>query len=181
MKSIPIDCSFCQWTGVLSNYQIIRAKTEEHYLTEQHQHAIMKVIRQILLQLNDNQTYNGLSRIATAGDCNPATAQLQELYEMLHILSGGIETLNDDQQRLSNESLRIQAALPTLTEILSKVKLSIEESNTCLEGMKHTQDILNQDLTSLQEKINDLQYISYDGTLVWKITNVKEKISKFNN
>ena len=23
MKSIPIDCSFCQWTGVLNNYQVI--------------------------------------------------------------------------------------------------------------------------------------------------------------
>ncbi|CAM4837155.1 unnamed protein product, partial [Rotaria magnacalcarata] len=37
-------------------------------------------------------------------------------------------------------------------------------------------DILKQDFTSLQEKVNDLQCVSYDGTFIWKITNVKEKM-----
>ncbi|CAF4858798.1 unnamed protein product, partial [Rotaria sp. Silwood1] len=226
MKSLPIDCSFCQWTGVLNNYQehldehhsnlkceycgkefnsvndynehkvsecqilivncilkdfgcneqIIRAKIEDHYLTEQHQHAIMKVVRQMLLQLSHRQIDNDLSRITTAETSNPGTAQLQGLYEMLNILSGGIETLNNDQQRLSNESLRIQVAIPTLTQELPKLKLSIEESNAFLEGVKHNQDILNQDLASVHEKIIDLLYVSYDGILVWKITNFQEKI-----
>ncbi|CAF4269582.1 unnamed protein product, partial [Rotaria sordida] len=95
---------------------------------------------------------------------------------MLNILSGGIETLNSDQQRLSNESLQTQITLPTLTEELSRVKLSIEESNDFLEGVKHNQDILKQDLASLQEKISDLQHVSHDGTFVWRITNFKEKM-----
>ncbi|CAF3886932.1 unnamed protein product, partial [Rotaria sp. Silwood1] len=138
---------------------------EDHYLTEQHQHAIMKVVRQMLLQLSHRQIDNDLSRITTAGTSNPGTAQLQELYEMLNILSGGIETLNNDQQRLSNESLRIQVTIPTLTEEIPKLKLSIEESNAFLEGVKHNQDILNQDLASVHEKIIDLLYVSYDGIL----------------
>ncbi|CAF3935322.1 unnamed protein product [Rotaria sp. Silwood1] len=156
--------------------KIIRAKIEDHYLTEQHQHAIMKVVRQMLLQLSHRQIDNDLSRITTAGTSNPGTAQLQELYEMLNILSGGIETLNNDQQRLSNESLRIQVTIPTLTEEIPKLKLSIEESNAFLEGVKHNQDILNQDLASVHEKIDNLRYVSYDGILVWKITNFQEKM-----
>ncbi|CAF1316866.1 unnamed protein product [Rotaria sordida] len=226
MKSIPIECFSCQWTGVLNNYQehldehhsnlkceycskefnsvnkynehkisecekmivdcilkdfgcneqIIRAEMEDHYLTEQHQHAIMKVVGQMLLQLSGRQVDNDLSQITTAGTYDIATTQLQELYEMLNILSGGIEILNNDQERLSNESLKIQVKIPTLTEELSKVKLSIEESNAFLEGVKHNEDVLNQDLASLQEKINDLQYVAYDGTLVWKITNFQEKM-----
>jgi hypothetical protein len=54
----------------------------------------------------------------------------------------------------------------------------VEESHSFLQGVKHNQDILNQDLASLKEKINDMQYVSYDGTFVWKITNFKEKMSK---
>ncbi|CAF3840763.1 unnamed protein product [Rotaria sordida] len=149
---------------------------EDHYLTEQHQHAIMKVVRQMLLQLSGRQVDNDLSQITTARTSNPGTAQLQELFEMLNILSGVIETLNNNRERLSSESLQFQVTIPTLTEELSKVKLSIEESNAFLEGVKHNQDILNQDLASLQEKINDFQYVSYDGTLVWKITNFQEKM-----
>ncbi|CAF3676339.1 unnamed protein product [Rotaria sordida] len=48
----------------------------------------------------------------------------------------------------------------TLTEELLIVKLSIEESNALLEEAKH-----NQDSSSLPEKANNSQYVSYDGTL----------------
>ncbi|CAF3038276.1 unnamed protein product [Rotaria sp. Silwood2] len=154
---------------------------EEHYLAEQHQQVIMNFARQVLLQLNDKHRDNDLSRMTTAETCSLAAAQVQELYEMLDILSGSIEALNNDQQHLSNESLQVQIALPTLTEELSKIKLSVEESNAFLEGMKYNQEILKQEFASLQEKINDLQNVSYDGTLVWRITNVKEKMSMFSN
>jgi hypothetical protein len=28
--------------------------------------------------------------------------------------------------------------------------------------------------------MNDMKYVSYDGTFIWKITNCKEKMSKMN-
>ncbi|CAF4339361.1 unnamed protein product, partial [Rotaria sordida] len=139
------------------------------YLNEQHQHALLKVGRHVLSQLNDRQKDIDLPRTTT-------TAQLEELYEMLNILVSGIETLTNDEQRLINKLLQIQMTLPTLIEELSKVKLSIEESNVFLKEVKHNQDILNQDLSLVEEKINDFRYVSYDGTLVWKITNFQEKM-----
>jgi chromosome segregation ATPase len=126
----------------------------------------------------DSQMDTDLSRTTTAATSDPATAQAQELYETLNILTGGMEALNDDGQRLNNESLQSQIKLQTLAEDFSQVKISVEESHSFLQGVKHNQDILNQDLASLKEKINDMQYVSYDGTFVWKITNFKEKMSK---
>ncbi|CAF3586723.1 unnamed protein product [Rotaria sp. Silwood1] len=102
-----------------------------------------------------------LPRTTTAGTCNPTIAQLEELNEMLNILVSDIETLTNDEQCLTHEALQIQITLSTLAAEQSKVKLSIEESNIFLEGVKH-----NQDLSSLQEKVDDLQCISYDGALV---------------
>ncbi|CAF3718911.1 unnamed protein product [Rotaria sp. Silwood1] len=130
----------------------------------------------MLLQPNDRLIDNDYSQVTTAGTCNLVTDQSQEVSEMLKILAGAIITLNKDQERLIIESLHIQATLPKLTEEISKFKLSIEESNAFLEGVKHNQDILYQDLASMQEKIDDLRYVSYDGTLVWKITNFNEKM-----
>ncbi|CAF1159666.1 unnamed protein product [Rotaria sordida] len=43
-------------------------------------------------------------------------------------------------------------------------------------GIKPNQEILHQDVASLKQKVEDMQYISYDGTLIWKITAVKEKM-----
>jgi chromosome segregation ATPase len=129
-------------------------------------------------QLLDAQMDIDLSQLTTATTGDSTIAQLHEVYETLNILSRGIETLNDDGQRLSNESLQAQIKLQALTKEFSEVKLSVEESHSYLEGVKHNQDILNQDLSSLKEKINDMQYVSYDGSFVWKITNFQEKMSE---
>ncbi|CAF2372016.1 unnamed protein product [Rotaria sp. Silwood2] len=214
MKSLSIDCCFCQWTGVLDNYQehldqchsnlkcdyygnqlnsvnkfnehkvfkcqqltvdcelkdfgcnerIIRSKMKDHYLTQQHQHTVVKAVIQMLSQLNDRQVDIDLPRTTTAEVRNPATTQLEKVYEVLNILANGMEISTNYQQRVSNLSLS------TLTEELSTVKLSIEESIAFLEGVKH-----NQDLVSLQEQIDDLQYASCDGTFLWKIKNFQDK------
>ncbi|CAF1001423.1 unnamed protein product [Rotaria sordida] len=227
MQSLPIDCSFCQWSGILNNYQehlnqshpnpkcehcaeqfnsvnklnehkvlecqklsihcvfkmfgcneqFIRGKKEEHYLTTHHQEAILKVVRHMRSQLLDTKMETDITRTTTAVTSDPALIQLQEFYETLNILAGGIETLNDDGQRISNELLQCHIKLQTLVEDFSQVKLSVEESHSFLEGVKQNQDILNQDLTSLKEKINDMQYVSYDGTFIWKITNFQEKMT----
>jgi chromosome segregation ATPase len=142
---------------------------EEHCRTQKHQETIMKVVVKM---------ENDLSPATTAITNDPTIAQLQEVYDTLNILSGGIEALNDDGQRLSNESVQSQIKIQALTEEVLHVKESVEESHIFLEGVKQNQDILNQDVSSLKDKINDMQYVSYDGSFVWKIVNFQEKMSK---
>ncbi|CAF1384930.1 unnamed protein product [Rotaria sp. Silwood1] len=126
----------------------------------------MKMVHQMLSQWNDRPMNNDFSQVTTVRICNTDRTQLQDLYEMLNSLSSGIDTLSNDQEHLSNESLQIQVTIAVLTEELSKAKLSIEETNALLEGVKLNQDILNQNLASIHEKVKELQYLSYDGTFV---------------
>jgi hypothetical protein len=151
---------------------------KEHYQTQKHQEAILKVVHQMGSQLRDAQMDTDFSRTTTETVGDPAITQSQEVYETLNVLSGGIETLSDDAQRVSNESLQGRINRQILAEPISQVKLSVEESISLLEGLKHNQDILHQELSSLKEKINDMQHVSYDGSFVWKITNFREKMSE---
>jgi hypothetical protein len=48
-----------------------------------------------------------------------------------------------------------------------------------LDGIKPNQEILQQDVASLKQKVDDMQYVSYDGTLIWKISGFREKMSTF--
>ncbi|CAF1376599.1 unnamed protein product [Rotaria sp. Silwood1] len=111
---------------------------------------------------------------------NNMNAQYQEVYETADILVGGIQTLNEDTQRLSYESVKIQNSIDALTGDIPILKLSIQEQNIFLDGLKINQDILQQDVLSLKQKLEDMQFISYDGTLTWKITKFKEKMSKID-
>jgi hypothetical protein len=129
-------------------------------------------------QLFDSQLDTDFPRTTTTIMGDPTINHLQEIYETLNILSGGIETLNDDGQRVSNQSLQSQIKLQALAEDFSQVKVCVEESQSFLGGVKNNESIHHQDLSSLKEKINDMQYVSYDGSFVWKITNFREKMSK---
>ena len=88
--------------------------------------------------------------------------------------------MNEDAQRLSHESVKIQNAIDGLTQDLAALKLSIQEQNIFLDGLKPNQEILQQDVSSLKQKVEDMQFVSYDGTLIWKIANFKEKMSKID-
>ncbi|CAF3112629.1 unnamed protein product [Rotaria sp. Silwood2] len=101
---------------------------------------------------------------------------MREIYETINILANGIQTLNDDTQSLFNESIRLQSSIESLTQDFSSIKLSILKQSSFLDGVKPNQEILQQDVASVKQKIDDIQYVSYDGTLTWKITNLHEKM-----
>ncbi|CAF3064786.1 unnamed protein product [Rotaria sp. Silwood2] len=103
---------------------------------------------------------------------------IQEIYETLNILASGIQTLNDDIQRLSSESIRLQSSIEFVTQEFSSIKLNIQEQSAFLDSVKSNQEILQQDVASLKQKVDDMQYVSYDGTLIWKITNFHEKMKR---
>ncbi len=123
--------------------------------------------------------HSGPTSTITTTDENLST-QMQEIYETINMLASGIQTLNDDTQRLSSDSIRLQTSIESLTQDFATLKLSVQEQNAFLDGIKPNQEILQQDVASLKQKVDDMQYVSYDGTLIWKITNFREKMSKFS-
>ncbi|CAF1098343.1 unnamed protein product [Adineta steineri] len=171
-RKVTVDCLLKDFG---CSEQITHDTKEAHYLTQLHQDAILNATNLIKSQLNDTQMDIDPSQTTTTVT-NPTIDHLQDVHEVVNVLSNGLETLNDDNQHLNNESLRVQIQLQTLTENTSQVKQSIDETTTFLSGVKQNQDILSQDALSIKEKIDDLQNVSYDGTFIWKITNVKEKI-----
>jgi chromosome segregation ATPase len=89
-----------------------------------------------------------------------------------------IRQLNEDLQRLSTESIHYQNTLDPLKQDISTLKTSIQEQNTFLDGIKINQDILQQDLASFGQKMTDIKASSFDGTFIWKISNIQEKIGQ---
>ncbi|CAF2968451.1 unnamed protein product [Rotaria sp. Silwood2] len=119
------------WTNVDGKryLQIIRTKIEDHYLTKQHQHAVLNALRQRLSQLNDRKTHIDSSEVTNTGNCDHDIAQLEEATEWLTILLHDTAISTDDEQSQANKPLQVPISLPTLAEKLSKVKLSFEESS----------------------------------------------------
>ncbi|CAF2958138.1 unnamed protein product, partial [Rotaria sp. Silwood2] len=180
---ITVPCALKEY-GCLDS--VYRVQLQEHYLSDIHQKVIISIIRRLMSRaINErHERMTGMdvdmeqstsSSMITTTNGNLST-QWQEIYETINILASGIQTLDDDTQRLSSESIRLQSSIESLTQDFSSIKLSIQEQSSFLDGIKPNQEILQQDVASLKEKIDDMQYVSYDGTFIWKITNFHEKM-----
>ncbi|CAF2438541.1 unnamed protein product [Rotaria sp. Silwood2] len=180
---ITVPCALKEYVCLDS---ICRGELQEHYLSDIHQKVIISIIRRFLSKETNEQhervsgmdidmAERAFSSILTTTNRNTST-QIQEICETINILASGIQTLNDDAQRFNNESIRLQNSIKSVTEEFSSIKLSIQEQSSFLDDFEPKQNILQQDVASLKQKIDDMQYVSYDGTLIWKITSFHEKM-----
>jgi hypothetical protein len=91
---------------------------------------------------------------------------------------GSSNTLNEHKvsqcQKVSSDNERLNVLISNFLQ----VKSAVQEIDDFLETSRANLDILNQDLASLKKDIKDIEYTSKDGTMVWKITNVREKMGK---
>jgi hypothetical protein len=170
---------------------VLRGQMSSHYLSEQHQTAINSFVCCLASKLSSDQHERGSRMdidilphsITTMNSTvnNNTNIQLQEVYETIDIMAGGIQTLIDDAQHLSDNSLRIRTEMEVLNQNFTALKISIQEQNIFLDGVKPNQEILNQDVASFKQKVEDMQFVSYDGTFIWKITNFREKMGNISS
>ena len=112
----------------------------------------------------------------TTSDNTFALDQLRQLEETTEILTNCVRTTREDTQELNEERSRQDRRLEELIENVSKMKVGVEEEHELLDTMHQNLEILRQDLTRLEEQAEEMQVTSYDGTLVWRITEVAEKL-----
>jgi archaellum component FlaC len=65
-----------------------------------------------------------------------------------------------------------------MAQELPNIKKSIGEQNGFVDDMKNNQENFEQDISSMTQQFENLKSSNYDGTMIWKITNVKEKIGQ---
>lgn len=178
----------CQLKAYGCSEPFIRREMKSHFLSELHQNIMMAIvcgsIPKLISSNQDTTRYNmdvdATQRTTTTmviPDDENSNSSLEDMYKTVDILTGGIQALNDDNQRLNEQSLGAQIQGEELHKNFTALKSSIEEEDIFLHAQKPNFDILSQDTASLKQDVEDQQSVSYDGTVIWKITSVREKMS----
>jgi chromosome condensin MukBEF ATPase and DNA-binding subunit MukB len=175
---------------VFSSVQVVRNELAQHYLSSIHQNAVINAIRRITYKANvgchelgsDMEVDMGHAHLSsttstvTLKQAETCSTQLHEVYGAIDILVSGIQTLNEDTVRLSTESIRQQNNIERIQKDCAALKQGVQEQAAFFDGLKPNQEILHQEVVSLRQKLEDWQHVSYDGTLIWKITGFAEKM-----
>ncbi|CAF1182718.1 unnamed protein product [Didymodactylos carnosus] len=117
------------------------------------------------------------SSLLTASAINDFYSQLQQFYEMLSIRTNNIETLNEETIRLSRESLYRENQSQFCQTEINQIKQSVVEKDLYVAGISSNYEVLQQETSSLKQKIEDLKSVCFDGFFTWKIDNVSEKMA----
>ena len=100
-----------------------------------------------------------------------------DLSSMIPAFHYGTQIIGEDLQRLNGESIELLNRVQSLPDRLSTIAIAVEEESASSEATRYSTMMLEQEIKSMNETVQDLQHVSYDGTLIWRITGVKEKMS----
>ena len=175
--------------------QFPRGDLEAHYQSKIHQEAIILCIEQILgkfkehcqnmvntdtnVEIKRPDPSNTITTTEIATDMTEGSSDNSKvLHSVIDTLADGTHNVAEELISLNSESIPLSQTVDKTEDLLSSVKTSIEESNNLLDAMHSSISMLHQDLSLLKQMYEDQQVASYDGTLYWKITEVRDKMSK---
>lgn len=106
-------------------------------------------------------------------------ASLVEAYKRLSITTKTIETNHDELVQLDDELFRCGNQILTLPEQLNDIQTEISLQKAHIDAISLNQNVLKQYVLTLKQDIENKDEIikqEPDGTMVWRITNIREKI-----
>lgn len=145
---------------------------QEHYISEQHQRSLVRCSKQIIQSKNDG---------SSKADKNMEEAEISLLkqYEKLSVITQNIETSYNELDRFSTFSLQYYNQSLALTQELNNIQKASSLETSHIDAISLNQNVLTQDITTFKQQIENVnQAVTYepDGTMVWRITNVREKM-----
>ena len=109
---------------------------------------------------------------------NIPVEQFRAIKETITVLSDGVKVLDSDIERVDSECVHSQNALQPIIQELPNIKKSINEQNKFVDNMKTDQETNESDVLLIKQQLENRKSANYDGTFIWKISDVKEKIGE---
>jgi hypothetical protein len=144
---------------------------QEHYSSQIHQECLMKAIDLYVRQLHIGSNTNNSTVLNNEKN-------LPELMDSLNILAEGVSCLHDDNVQMHNTVSELHRNVLEQQKQIELSKSSIEESNQFIHAAQMNTTMLQTEMQTVKQMMMDLSsQSSNDGSCIWKITNVAQKIS----
>ncbi len=100
------------------------------------------------------------------------------LDKNLHILKNKIGTLTGNIENLMGEVNRFKSSCHRLNQECSALQNNFQQQNTIAHKFKLQQDVLEKDLLKIKQKLEDIHYGTFNGSLIWIIDEFQRKFRK---
>ncbi|CAF0752077.1 unnamed protein product [Rotaria sordida] len=143
---------------------------EAHYSSKIHQECLLRAVIFYVQQLH--------SEPKTNTTLSNNEENYSEITDSVNLLAEGLSSLHDDNVQIHDNAIQLHNNISEQQYQIEQLKNSIEESSQFIHATQINTNVLQTEIETLKQKITDLSsQSSYDGTFIWKITNVSQKIN----
>jgi len=93
-------------------------------------------------------------------------------------LTQEIGKVNSNIQHLNSKLIDDNNSLQRLRQECSTLRTNYQEQRDSISKLKLEQEKIEQSLSELRQQFEDIHYVTYDGSLMWKITNVAQELGE---
>jgi TNF receptor-associated factor 2 len=144
----------------------------EHYTSQIHQETLLKAIKNYVQELHM------ISCDAYPKKNLEEDYDYQAILESLNILAEGLSCLQDNNLELHTSSVQLLNNLMGQQKQIEELKRSVEETSQTFHAAQLNNAIIQTDIEAMKQTLSDLSSLSSnDGSFIWKITNISDKIA----
>ena len=171
-KKNVIDCPISQF-GCMTDVPCDRLN--EHYSSTTHQTVLLQLVKDFIQRLHEIPRDNDRH-------FDPKALDVGEIFDSINTLAEGLSCLTDDNVNNYKQVVILQDQLSQQNEKLGQLKKSVDECGETLHANQINQDILQTEIDSIKQTLTESTGLSTnDGSFIWKISNVGEKIQNALN
>lgn len=104
-----------------------------------------------------------------------------KMQEILRVESDKIDRWTKQMERMDEkliEMLLQNGEQKEMIENLEKLKVSIDENNSLIDSAMFNCNLIEKSIDSLEEMLEEARETSYDGTYLWRIEKLTQKLSE---
>jgi hypothetical protein len=105
-------------------------------------------------------------------------SQTKNVHTKINNLTQKIGKVNSNIQHLNSKSIDANNSLQRLSQECSTLRTNYQEQSNSISKLKLEQEMLELSFLALRQKLEDIHYATYNGSFIWRITNVAQKFGE---
>ncbi|CAF0775315.1 unnamed protein product [Adineta steineri] len=144
----------------------------EHYSTQIHQETLIKVIDMYIRQMH-SIPYNQHIESAVTKD------EYSKISSAVDILTEGVSCLHDDNVQIQTNIIQIHNNILEQQKEVKQLQQSSYENSQILDATQMNCNMIQTEINTIKQTLSDVSNtMSNNGSYIWKITNIAEKVAK---
>jgi hypothetical protein len=148
--------------------EVPHSELSEHYSSQIHQAILLKAVEVYVRELHNSPCDHQIN----------LEFNHSEVLDSIDILAEGVSSLHDESVELHTNNVQLLSCLTEQQRHIERLSKSIADNSQIFHAAQMNNNILQTEIDTMKQMLSDSSsLLSNDGSYIWKISNVADKLA----